>query len=329
MKNMFLARYNSWGKTKREQLQLWNNLPFDLQKTDIDEQIDLVLTLGNMLKQNKQAKMDKFIETMPTIIQTHLIIAPNWEEVMKKAKNLEHIIQKCEPPAIALPISQGAGTVPGLYSHIAQSQNQDSASLPKPLKSARGHRGKKSKGKAKSQQQPPPPPPPPEQEEQYEDANNYYHNENYRGNNRDCRLYRDQYSGRKPYRRSQQRGRGQQNNYRGQYQSNHGQFNPSHGSYNNYYGNYQGRDGHGHGDNYYRPHGHRRGNYRGHNNYQHHQYYTHDDGSQFEQFGPPCALCGGFNHSPKHCFKGEHDINNLIEKMSLGSSNQHQNGLFQ
>ena len=52
-----------------------------------------------------------------------------------------------------------------------------------------------------------------------------------------------------------------------------------------------------------------------------HQYYMHNDGSQFKQYGPPCALCSGFNHSPKHCFKGEHDINNFIEKMSLGSSN--------
>ena len=92
MKNMFLARYNPWGKTKRDQLQSWNNLSFDLQKTDIDKQIDLILTLGNMLKQNKQAKMDKCIETMSTIIQTHLIIASNWEEVTEKAKNLEHII---------------------------------------------------------------------------------------------------------------------------------------------------------------------------------------------------------------------------------------------
>ena len=54
----------------------------------------------------------------------------------------------------------------------------------------------------------------------------------------------------------------------------------------------------GHGRNHLRPCGHRRGNYRGHNNYQYHQYYTHDDGSQY---GPPCTLCGGFNHSPKHC----------------------------
>ena len=92
IKNMFLARCNPWGKTKREQLQSWNNLSFDLQKTNIDEQIDLVLTLGNMLQQDKHAKMEKFIETMPTIIQTHPIIEPNWEEVTKKAKNLEHII---------------------------------------------------------------------------------------------------------------------------------------------------------------------------------------------------------------------------------------------
>ena len=93
MKNMFLARYNPWGKTKREQLQSWNNLSFDPQKTDIDEQINLVLTLGNMLQQDEQAKMKTFIETMPTIIQMHLIIAPNWKDVTKKAKNLEHIIQ--------------------------------------------------------------------------------------------------------------------------------------------------------------------------------------------------------------------------------------------
>ena len=115
-----------------------------------------------MLKQDEQAKVDKFIETMPTIIQTYLIIAPNWEEVTKKAKNLEHIMHQCEPPAIAPPISQGTGAVPSLYSHIELSQDQDSASIPKPFKSARGCGGKKSKDKAKQQQQPQPPPPPPE-----------------------------------------------------------------------------------------------------------------------------------------------------------------------
>ena len=90
---MFLARYNPWGKIRREQLQSLNNLSFDPQKTDIDEQINLVLTLGKMLQQDEHPKMEKFIETMPTIIQTHLIIEPNWAEVTKKAKNLEHIIR--------------------------------------------------------------------------------------------------------------------------------------------------------------------------------------------------------------------------------------------
>ena len=88
----------------------------------------------------------------------------------------------------------------------------------------------------------------------------------------------------------------------------------------NYYGNYQGRGGHGHDGNNYRGRGHRQGNYRGHNNYQYHQYYTHDDGSQVEQYGPPCTLCGGFNHSPKHCFKGEHDINKPEQFISIMGS---------
>ena len=80
------------GKNKERPIAIVEQFVLDPQKTDIDEKIDLVLTLGNMLKQDKQAKMDKFIETMPTIIQFHLIIAPNWEEVTQ-AKNLEHIIQ--------------------------------------------------------------------------------------------------------------------------------------------------------------------------------------------------------------------------------------------
>ena len=42
---------------------------------------------------DEHSKMKKFTETMPTIIQTDLIIEPNWAEVTKKAKNLEHIIR--------------------------------------------------------------------------------------------------------------------------------------------------------------------------------------------------------------------------------------------
>ena len=79
---------------------------------------------------------------MSTMIQTHLIIETSWAGVTKKAKNLEHIIWKYDPLAIAPPILQGAGVVPGLYSHIAQSQNQDSENIPKPLKKSKRQRRK-------------------------------------------------------------------------------------------------------------------------------------------------------------------------------------------
>ena len=101
-----------------------------------------------MLGQDEQVTMEKFIETIPTIIQTHLIIEPNWVDVTRKTKNLEHIIQKCEAPAIAPLSLQGAGAVPSLYSHIAQSQDQDSDNIPKAFKSTKGRGGKKS-GKGK------------------------------------------------------------------------------------------------------------------------------------------------------------------------------------
>ena len=77
LKTMFLKQYNPWGKTKREQLQSWNILSFDPKKTDVDEHVDLINTLGDMVDQKEEAKMEKFIETMPTMIQTHLIICEN------------------------------------------------------------------------------------------------------------------------------------------------------------------------------------------------------------------------------------------------------------
>ena len=56
---------------------------------------------------------------------------------------------------------QGTEAVPGLYSHIAQLQDQDSDNIPKPFKSTKDRGGKKlGKGKQKSQQQLQPPPPP-------------------------------------------------------------------------------------------------------------------------------------------------------------------------
>ena len=77
---------------KREQLQSWNILSFDPKKTNVDEHIDLINTLSDMVDQKGEAKMEKFIETMPTMIQTHLIICRDCAEIKDKAKSLEHII---------------------------------------------------------------------------------------------------------------------------------------------------------------------------------------------------------------------------------------------
>ena len=60
---MFLQRYNPWGYV----------LTFNPQKMDVDEHIDLIDTLDDMLGQKDESKKDKFIDTLPTIIQMHLI----------------------------------------------------------------------------------------------------------------------------------------------------------------------------------------------------------------------------------------------------------------
>ena len=121
LKMMFLQRYNPWGKMKREQLQSWNILSFNPKTTDVDEHIDLINTLGDMVDQKEEAKKEKFIETMPTMIQTHLITCKDWDTVKDTAKSLEHITMKCDPPTLAMPMMATGATVPGLYSHIAHS----------------------------------------------------------------------------------------------------------------------------------------------------------------------------------------------------------------
>ena len=134
LKTMFLQRYYPWGKTKRDQLQSWNILIFDPQKTDVDEHIDLINTLSDMLGQTAESKMEKFIDTMPTIIQTHLITCKTWAKTTKKAKELEHIIRKCDPLAAALPNLTKGTAVPGLNSHIAHSNDKDKTDIPQPFK---------------------------------------------------------------------------------------------------------------------------------------------------------------------------------------------------
>ena len=198
LKTMFCQRYNPWGKTKRHQLQSWNILTFDPHKTDIDEHIDFINTLGDMLGQTEESKRDKFIDTMPTIIQTHLITEKTWEKITKKAKELEHIIRKCEPLAVALPTLAKGTAVPGLYSHTAHSDDKDKMDIPQPFKGAHpkepksrgGEKGKQPQQKLKNL-------PAQIQDDQYncEDTNNYYHNENYRGQSRGHRPFRGQNTG--------------------------------------------------------------------------------------------------------------------------------------
>ena len=137
LKMMFLQRYNPWGKTKREQLQSWNILSFNPRTTDVDEHIYLINTLGDMVDQKEEAKKEKFIETMPTMIQTHLIMCKDWATVKDTAKSLEHIIMKCDPPPPAMPMMATGATVLGLYSHIAHTVDKEEGEIPQPFKGAK------------------------------------------------------------------------------------------------------------------------------------------------------------------------------------------------
>ena len=156
LKMMFLQRYNPWGKTKREQLQSWNILSFNPRTRDVDEHIDLINTLGDMVDQKEEAKKEKFIETMPTMIQTHL---KDWATVKDTAKFLEHIIMKCDPPTPAMPTMATGATVPGLYSHIAHLVDKEEGEIPQPFKGAKPKQTRcrgKPKGKPQEQRQNPP-----------------------------------------------------------------------------------------------------------------------------------------------------------------------------
>ena len=146
--DVLTQRYNPWGKTKREQLQSWNILSFNPKTTDVDEHIDLLNTLGDMVDQKEEAKKEKFIETMPTMIQTHLIMCKDWATVKDTAKSLEHIILKCDPPTPAMPMMATGATVLGLYSHIVHLVDKEEGEIPQLFK---GAKLKQTRGKGKPQ----------------------------------------------------------------------------------------------------------------------------------------------------------------------------------
>ena len=150
--------------------------------TDIDEHIDLINTLGDMVDQKEEAKKEKFIETMPTMIQTHLIICKDWADVKDKAKSLEHIIRKCDPPTPTMPLMATDATVPGVHSYIVHSMDKEEGKIPQPFKGAKPKqtRGRgKPKGKPQEQRQNPPKAQEADETYTYDSPNNYYHNDKY------------------------------------------------------------------------------------------------------------------------------------------------------
>ena len=104
-----------------------------------------------MLGQTDELKMKKFIDTMPTIIQTHLITCKTWAKTTKKVKELEHIIRKYDPLAAAVPNLTIGTAVPSLYSHITDSNDKEETDIPQPFKGAQPKQPKtRGGGKANS-----------------------------------------------------------------------------------------------------------------------------------------------------------------------------------
>ena len=162
-----------------------------------------------MVDQNKEAKKEKFIETMPTMIQTHLITCKDWATLKDTAKSLKHIILKCDPPTLAMLMMATGATVLGLYSHIAHSVDKDEGEIPQPFKGVKPKqtRGRgKPKGKPHKQSQNPPKAQEADETYTYENPNNYYHNAP------------SQSRGRRPY-----NGQGGNQQFRGFIQRNRGQ----------------------------------------------------------------------------------------------------------
>ena len=135
-----------------------------------------------MVDQKEEAKMEKFIETMPTMIQSHLIICKDWVETKDKAKSLEYIIRKCDPPTPANPLVTMGAAILRLYSHITHSVDKDEAEIPPSFKGAKPKqtRGRgKLKGKPQGHRQNPPKDQEADESYTYDNTNNYYHNDNY------------------------------------------------------------------------------------------------------------------------------------------------------
>ena len=109
-------------------------------------------------------------------------ICKDWAVVKDKAKSLEHIIWKCDPPTPAMPLVTTGATVPGLYSHITHSVEKDEEEILPLFKGAKLKQTKgrgKPKGKPLGHRQSPPKVQEADEAYTYDNPNNYYHNDNY------------------------------------------------------------------------------------------------------------------------------------------------------
>ena len=130
-----------------------------------------------MVDQKEEAKKETFIETMPAMIQTHLITCKDWATVKDTAKSLEHIIMKYNPPTPAMPMMATGATVLGLYSNIAHSVDKEEGEIPQSFKGAKPKqtRGRgKPKRKPQEQRQNPPKAQEADETYTYENPNNYF-----------------------------------------------------------------------------------------------------------------------------------------------------------
>ena len=126
-----------------------------------------------MLDQKDEAKMEKFVDTMPTIIQTHLVLVKIGQRLPRNENNQSILLEN----VAALPTLTQDTAVPNLYSPIAHSKDKEETEIPQLLKGAKSKQTKnRGRGKDKQQQQKPNPPTVQTREEQYtyEDAHNYY-----------------------------------------------------------------------------------------------------------------------------------------------------------
>ena len=217
--------------------------------------------------------------------------------------------------------------------------DKEEGDIPQPFKGAKPKqtRGRgKPKGKPQDQRQNPPKTQEADETYNYESPNNYYHNTPSQG--RGLRPYNGQ-SRNRQFRGFVPRNRGQRPQYtQHQFQNYHYQRSTPQQNRTQdgstckpyFQGNqlnaYQGR-ARGRGPQQFRGCACSRQNFQNNTGTYQYQYHTHDQ--QSEQYGPPCSLCGGFNHSPKHCYKGEHDINNIMEKMSINPHQTQQSNLYQ